>query len=66
MASKRAGRELAAILDRAPGPAYLMALEDHHNVMFYLSRQVRELEPFQARRLNGPGWLILSPNASRT
>ena len=60
-ASRRAGRELAAILDKAPGPAYLMALEDHHNVMFHLGRQVRELEPKQADRLRGPGWLILSP-----
>ena len=62
-ASRRAGAELAAILDKAPGPAFLIALADHHNVMFHLGRPVRELEPGQADRLKGPGWLIVSPRS---
>lgn len=63
--SRQAGQELAAILDTAPGPAYLIAVEDHHNVMFHLGRPVKELEPGQAAELQGPGWLIVSPRSHR-
>ncbi len=60
-ASRRAGQELATIVDREPGPIRLIAVEDHHNVMFHLGRPVKELEPEQVSSLRGPGWLIVSP-----
>lgn len=60
-ASRRAGQELAAILDREPGPVQIIAREDQHNVLFYLGRPIRELESHRADLLRSPGWLIVTP-----